>query len=234
MGSLQLPEHIKEITEHETFKFNCHPGVPCFTDCCRQLELALTPYDVVRLSRALHIPTKQFLEEYAVIEWEEGDFFPRVYLGMKDDGRVSCPFVEGKGCTVYSGRPGACRVYPLGRGAFKQDDGSYDAIHVVLREPHCHGFSEPDTQTVAKWTEGQELHTYNSMNDAMLTILQHPDTGRKKPTIEQRALFLDTLYDQDSFRACGKVEDSDQLSDEEFILVAINWLRVQLFGFFKF
>lgn len=234
MGSLQLPEHIKEISDHESFSFNCHPGVACFTDCCRQLELALTPYDVVRLSRKLDIPTKQFLEEYAVIEWEEGDFFPRVYLGMKDDGQVSCPFVSSSGCAVYEGRPGACRTYPLGRGAFQQPDGTYGAFHVVLHEPHCHGFEEPDQQSVEQWTSGQELHVYNSMNDAMITILQHPDTTRKKPTLEQRSLFLDTLYDLDSFRARGKVENSERLSDEEFILVAINWLRVQLFGFFKF
>lgn len=232
--SLQLPEHIKELSEHETFTFNCHPGVPCFNDCCRQLELALTPYDVVRLSRKLEISTKQFLEEYAVIEWEEGDFFPRVYLGMKDDGLVSCPFVEEMGCSVYDGRPGACRTYPLGRGAFKLDDGTFSAMHVVMHEPHCQGFAESDVQSVEKWSTGQEVHVYNTMNDAMITILHHPDTTRRKPTLEQRSLYLDTLYDLDSFRGRGKVENSDRLTDEEFLLVAINWLRVQLFGFFKF
>ncbi|MDA3832658.1 MAG: YkgJ family cysteine cluster protein [Spirochaetales bacterium] len=234
MSHLQLPEHIKEISEHETFTFNCHPGVPCFTDCCRQLELALTPYDVVRLRKALCITTQQFLEDYAVIEWQEGDFFPRVYLGMKDDGQVSCPFVTDQGCTVYDGRPGACRTYPLGRGAYQLDDGSYGAMHVVLHEPHCHGFAEKDIQSVAKWTEGQELHDYNRMNDAMITIFHHPDTLKKNPTLEQRSLNLDTLYDLDTFRTQGKVVDADHLTDEEFILVAINWLRLQLFGFFKF
>ncbi|MDA3972217.1 MAG: YkgJ family cysteine cluster protein [Desulfobulbaceae bacterium] len=234
MGHLQLPEHIKEISDQESFTFNCHPGVACFTDCCHQLELALTPYDVVRLRKKLGITTQQFLGEYGVIEWEEGDFFPRVYLGMQDDGQVSCPFVTDQGCNVYDGRPGPCRTYPLGRGAYQLEDGSYGAMHVVLHEPHCHGFAEKDIQSVAKWTEGQELHEYNRMNDAMIAILHHPDTIKKKPTLEQRSLFLDTLYDLDTFRGRGKIVDADRLTDEEFLLAAINWLKLQLFGFFKF
>lgn len=233
-SAMQLPEHIKELSDHETFNFNCHPGVPCFNECCRQLELALTPYDMVRLSRTLNISTGTFLKEYAVIEWQEGDFFPRVYLGMQDDGRATCPFVQAKGCSVYGGRPGACRTYPLGRGAFQQPDGTYGTMHVVMHEPHCHGFAEEDEQSITSWTTGQDLHGYNNLNDAMITILHHPDTKRKKPTLSQRALFLDTLYDLDSFRSRGKVENNDRLSDEEFLLVAINWLRVQVFGFFEF
>ncbi len=234
MSHVQLPKHIKEISEQDSFTFNCHPGVPCFTNCCRQLELALTPYDVIRLRRHLGITTRQFLEEYAVIEWEAGEFFPRVYLGMKDDGQVSCPFVTGQGCSVYDGRPGPCRTYPLGRGAFQLEDGSYGAMHVVLHEPHCHGFAESDVQSVATWTEGQELHEYNRINDAMITILHHPDTFKTKSSAAQRSLYMDTLYDLDSFREQGKIVDAAHSTDEELILAAINWLRVQLFGFFKF
>ncbi len=234
MSSLQLPEHIKRISDDETFTFNCHPGVPCFTDCCRQLELALTPYDVVRLSRGLKISTNKLLEDYAIVEWQEGEFFPRVYLGMVDDGQVSCPFVQDTGCTVYEDRPGACRIYPLGRGAYKLDDDTYGAMHVIMQEPHCHGFAEADIQSVAKWTEGQELAMYNQTNDAMMTILHHPDTTKKRSTPEQRTLFLDTLYDLDAFRTRDKVENGDTLTDEEFILAAVSWLRLQLFGFFKF
>lgn len=234
MSSLQLPEHIKRISDEETFTFNCHPGVPCFTDCCRQLELALTPYDVARLRKNLNISSQQFLDDYAIIEWEEGEFFPRVYLGMIDDGQVSCPFVGDQGCTVYKDRPGACRIYPLGRGAYQIEEGEYGAMHVVLREPHCLGFNEPDEQSVSTWTKGQELHDYNTINDALITILHHADTTKKKSTAEQRTLFLDTLYDLDVFRTRGKVNNSEKLTDEELLLAAIAWLRLQLFGFFKF
>ncbi len=208
MSSPQLPENIKEITDQEVFQFNCQPGVKCFTDCCRQLELALTPYDVIRLRRHLNITSREFLEQYALVEWQEGDVFANVYLGMVDDGHVSCPFVSDKGCAVYGGRPGACRTYPLGRAAFQQPDGSHGSFHVLLREDHCHGFAEGDEQTIGRWTQGQGLQAYNQMNDAMIAILHNPEVTKGFiPTPEQRDLFINTLYDIDAFRALGRVEN---------------------------
>ncbi len=235
MSSPQLPENVKEIKDQEVFRFNCHPGVQCFTDCCRQLELALSPYDVIRLRRHLGISSREFLDHYALIEWQDGDVFPSVYLGMVDDGHASCPFVSDKGCAVYEGRPGACRTYPLGRAAFQQPNGGLDSFHVVLKEDHCFGFSEADEQTISRWTQGQGLQLYNQMNDAMITILHNPEIAKGfAPSPEQRALFIDSLYDLDAFRATGKVDNCQQLDDENLLLAAINWVRIQLFGFFKF
>ena len=31
------------------FKFKCHKGVKCFTDCCRGIDIMLTPYDMAQL-----------------------------------------------------------------------------------------------------------------------------------------------------------------------------------------
>jgi hypothetical protein len=33
----------------ETFRFACHKDLPCFTKCCNDLKLVLTPYDILRL-----------------------------------------------------------------------------------------------------------------------------------------------------------------------------------------
>ncbi len=55
----QLPEH-QPLEANEVFRFHCHPGISCFTDCCRQLELALTPYDVLRLKRRWGLPRATF------------------------------------------------------------------------------------------------------------------------------------------------------------------------------
>ncbi|MEN8140005.1 MAG: YkgJ family cysteine cluster protein [Thermodesulfobacteriota bacterium] len=231
----QLPENVRQLADDEEFSFACHPGVPCFNQCCRELELALTPYDVLRLCRHLGITTGQFLEQYAVVEDDDQSPFPRVYLAMVDDGRASCPFVSADGCSVYPHRPAPCRTYPLGRAAFHGPDGRPDSFHVIIKEEHCHGFSEDVPQTIASWTAGQGLTEYNRHNDAMLAILQHPDLGRgMQPKPEQRQLFLTCLYDLDDFRGQGRVEQAAELSDEEMLLAAINWLRLQIFGFFKF
>ena len=193
------PEHVRPLTPDETFRFSCHPGVACFTDCCRQLDLALSPYDVLRLSRHLRLAPSTFLDQYAIVEQEEGCAFPQVYLGMVDDGQASCPFVTAAGCRVYADRPGACRTYPLGRGAFTTPDGTRHEMHVLLNEPHCHGFSEGDQQDIATWQNDQDLADYNAMNDEMLPVLHHPRLKDGPPSEEELSIFL-SLYSLDTFR----------------------------------
>jgi hypothetical protein len=194
------PEHVRPLTPDETFRFSCHPGVACFTDCCRQLDLALSPYDVLRLSNHLGLAPSAFLDQYAVVEQTEGCAFPQVFLCMVDDGRASCPFVTASGCSVYADRPGACRTYPLGRGAFTTPDGDRHEMHVLLTEPHCKGFSEGNQQDITAWQKDQDLSFYNAMNDELLAVLQHPDLkDGQQPGAQELELFL-SLYSLDTLR----------------------------------
>ena len=52
----------KALAPHQTFNFQCHAALACFNKCCRNLNLFLYPYDVLRLSRHLEISTDQFIE----------------------------------------------------------------------------------------------------------------------------------------------------------------------------
>ena len=194
------PELVRTLTPDETFRFRCHPGVACFTDCCRELELALSPYDVLRLSSHLGLAPSTFLDKYVLIELAEGSAFPQAYLCMVDDGRASCPFVSPAGCRVYADRPSACRTYPLGRGAFTTEDGKRDEVHVLLTEPHCKGFNENEQQDVSAWQKDQNLATYNAINDELLNILHHPRLKDGNPPDEQEEEIYLFLYSLDTFR----------------------------------
>ena len=229
--TLNLPDHVRKLTSDEKFQFSCHPGVSCFTDCCRELELALSPYDIVRLKNNLQITSGQFLADYCLIECNEQDALPRVYLGMVNDGRASCPFVSEKGCQVYDGRPAACRTYPLGRAAYQEEDGTSKAIFVLLQEPHCHGFAEPFSQDISAWNKDQELQEYNHLNDELMKIIHHPSIKNGAILSQQeQKLFLDTLYDLDAFRASNKIKENSTFKDEELLALAIKWLPNQLFA----
>lgn len=234
----------QKLAPGETFRFHCHPGVPCFTQCCRELDLALTPYDVLRLRAHLGLNTDAFLDRYALLEQEEGMAFPQVFLAMEEDGQQSCPFVSPQGCRVYENRPGACRTYPLGRGAIRTAEGCCRQIHVLLREPHCQGFAASELQDVATWNKNQDLALHNAMNDEVTAILQH-DQVRKgfMPSPEQLAAFLLALYQMDTFRerlldntlapAAGLDEAQlRQLATDDIALLraGIGWLRHVLFG----
>lgn len=76
----------------ENFTFLCGPEAPCFTACCADLNLLLTPYDVLRMKKRLGLSAGEFLGEYTA-PFEEEFVFPLICLKMRDDERRSCPFV---------------------------------------------------------------------------------------------------------------------------------------------
>lgn len=237
-----LPKNIARIGDNEKFSFACHSKVRCFTECCRHLDLALTPYDVLRLKNTLKISSTEFLDKYVIIEQDQEDVFPRFYLTMVDDGRASCVFVTGDGCSVYSNRPGACRAYPMGRASMRKSDNTMEEYYVLLNEEHCQGFTESETQTPLEYCHAQGLDQYNSMNDALIPILQHEKirNGMRLNT-EQIDQFILALYDLDAFRKklfCGTLgaaaltekEKAKLEDDEKLLLFGIEWLKNQLFA----
>lgn len=237
-----LPPCVTRIDRQDSFTFSCHRAVKCFTDCCRMLELALTPYDALRLRKATGLTSGQLLESHIITEQDPGEPFPRFYLTMVDDGRASCVFVTEQGCAVYEHRPAACRAYPLGRAVMRQENGTMEEHFVLMREDHCLGFQEPINQNALMYSKDQELLTYNRFNDAIATILQH-DSIRKGfiPSAKQIDLFILALYNIDSFRALAQNDQLDAvtlspaeknrlLQDEELFLFAVDWLSRQLFA----
>lgn len=201
MSDSKFSEQVFRLQPGEVFSFLCHHRVSCFTHCCRELELALTPYDVLRLRLATELDSAELHERYIIEELTPEDTFPRFYLTMIDDGKASCVFVNDAGCSIYPHRPGACRTYPLGRGTTR-GLGQISEQFVLLREPHCKGFKEKTVQTAKSFMQSQELAPFNKFNDRLTAITQHPQIkeGMRLSTAELE-LFKLALYDLDTFRA---------------------------------
>lgn len=241
---MHFPDNATRLCGKKRFTFNCHPNVACFTECCRELELALSPYDVFRLCKALQMGSTDFIKRYVVVEEDDKGGFPSLYLGMVDDGRGSCPFISEGGCRVYDSRPGPCRAYPVGRGVTLDAAGRVREICVLVHESHCQGFSEPDSQDVAEWFENQGLVEYNAINDEMLSLLQHEKIRQgTRLTEAEKALFILALYRLDEFRKMVASPDfqarylqseeqrSSVLADDVSLLrFGINWLKKVLFS----
>lgn len=229
MEDISLPPNVRRLGDNETFKFSCHPQVVCFTDCCRQLDLALSPYDVLRLRHALNISSAEFLDRYAMVEKTDEDTFPLVFLTMIDDGQASCPFVNEKGCSVYQDRPGACRTYPVGRGACLGKDGQASELFVLLREPHCQGFTNGPEVTINDWLTDQALADYNEFNDLLMTVLHHPRIKEGfKPDDQQQERYLHVLYNLDAFRQESGTDKN--INDQQLLRSAIRLLHDELFS----
>ncbi len=197
----QLPEYVHRIGKDHSFSFACHPQVKCFTDCCRMLELSLTPYDVLRLRQGTGLCSSDVLQRFIIIEQDPGEAFPRLYLTMVDDGKASCVFLGAKGCSIYEHRPGACRTYPLGRAVSRTPTGTEEHF-VMMKEAHCQGFLESVEQTPRSYCIDQQLACYYQFNDLVMGILQHEAIRAGFiPSHQNIELYLLVLYNLDTFRS---------------------------------
>jgi Fe-S-cluster containining protein len=230
----------------ERFAFACHPGVPCFTECCQKLDLTLTPYDILRLSRNLGLSTGQFIEDHTRLDPGRPRDFPRRKLVMAEDGR--CPLVSAAGCRVYPDRPGACRLYPLGRGsAAGEAGGRAREMFFLVREDHCRGFESGPTWTAREWMADQGLDVYHRYNDQWMEIITRHDL-KAAPVSDEEAtrkiqMFNLVSYNLDRFRQFvfhtrfREAFDLDPTEieaaregDEALLELGMKWLRFALFG----
>ncbi len=191
----------RRLTLKSRFKFRCHPGVSCFTECCGKTTIILTPYDILRLKERLGMKSGDFLKAYTRREPHDKSGLPLVLMDMpRFEGR--CPFVRPvTGCIVYSDRPATCRYYPIGQGTLITEEGP-DEFFFYVREPHCLGYEEEEAEwTVASWRADQGVDKYDEMNLEWKTMMlrRGADGG---PVTDERGnnLFYMVMYDLDQFR----------------------------------
>ena len=60
-------EQKKRMTPEHVFTFKCHTVIACFTQCCRDITIVLTPFDILRLKKGLGVSSDEFLEKYTII-----------------------------------------------------------------------------------------------------------------------------------------------------------------------
>jgi uncharacterized protein len=75
-------------------------------NCCRSLDVYLTPDDAQHLADGLFIPLE-------TLEIRHVDHHDAEQVGEWGKfNQTPCPFLSGKLCSVYSRRPETCRTYP--------------------------------------------------------------------------------------------------------------------------
>ena len=235
---------LPELAPGERFRFACHPKVPCFNACCSDLSLMLTPYDVLRLRAQLGLSSRDFIARHALAAQAPDTGFPMLRLRMRDDIPGSpCPFVTREGCSVYPGRPGACRTYPLGRATKTGEAGEVLEQFFVVREPHCKGFEQDADWTSADWLKDQDLKEYNRHNDRYMLLLAQARQRQSRLDQKQANMVFLAGFNLDAFRdflANTRLMDrldmpeeakTAALADESSRLeFAMDWLELALFG----
>ena len=235
-----------ELRDDSTFQFRCHPGIACFNACCKDIDITLTPYDIVRLKRHFGMTSKELVAEYTVPFEMDSDGMPGLKLRTKP-GTTECALLGARGCTVYDDRPVACRYYALGNmGVRRKDERQVEDIYFVVKESHCLGHEERHQQTIAEYRAEQGIEHYDEMNRAWRDIvLKKRSSGPTVGTPSPRSLQLFDMcsYDLDSFRAFIRsdgfrdVFDADDAmlealarDEDKLLAFSMRFLNQVLFG----
>ena len=240
-------EEYPRMDENSKFCFRCHPGVPCFNDCCCDVNIFLTPYDIVRLKNKLGMTSDEFIKKYTLTPFDQNLKYPVLLLKMDETEKKACPLVSEKGCTVYSDRPWACRMYPLGMASpdEKSSQGAEEKFFFLLKEDVCKGFDENNEMNVKGWIEDQEIELYNKMGEGFKQITLHPffQNPDSEPSPQKLEMFFMVCYNIDKFKEfvfessfLEKFDvDADRVEkmrndDAALLDFGYDWLKFSIFG----
>ncbi|MEJ2420194.1 MAG: YkgJ family cysteine cluster protein [Acidobacteriota bacterium] len=231
------------LSRDDRFTFHCGPDMDCFNACCRDVSIVLTPYDVLRMKRALRLDSSEFLRRYTMVPFTKEQKIPVVLLKMEGEAK-QCPFVTEEGCGIYAHRPWACRMYPLGYAEPDNPNPEDRAFHFLLKEDICHGHGCGKAFTIREWIENQGIETYDMMGASFKELMLHEFWSREEELApEKMDMYYMALYDLDRFRRFVfesrflELFDVDEMraevmktDDTELLEFAVQWLRFSLFG----
>ncbi|MBF0191787.1 MAG: YkgJ family cysteine cluster protein [Magnetococcales bacterium] len=246
-----MPREVRNILQpvrmegDSSFQFRCHSQIDCFNTCCSNIEIMLTPYDILRLRKRLQISAEAFLYEYATPYTLTKGQLP-VPLVRLDPETGKCPFNTPEGCSVYEDRPVTCRYYPIGLALMhKQNSKGNEAFYYLIKESFCHGHQENQNWTIDSWREDQGSDGYDERNQGWMDlILKRRSAGDEVNTsLQLSEFFYMASTNPDEFRRfvfessfLKRFDLSEETierlrTDDEAVLeFAFDWLKTILFG----
>jgi Fe-S-cluster containining protein len=242
-GSPVMPEMLEG---DKVIQFQCRKGIDCWNACCSNIDISLTPVDILRLSRRLGISTTEFLMQYTFPYEIEPNGIAGVKFKPVENGSA-CQFMRPEGCDVYTDRPTACRYYPVALLSMRRSDEFTDRnAYALVKEAHCHGHNEPRQLTIEEYRKEQGLVEYDELGRGWRQlVLKKKSSGPVVGTPSKRSLQLWFMacYDLDRFRdfiastAFNEAYDIpwDEMqkilsTDDELMLFAFRFLRQTMFG----
>ena len=237
----------RRIKDNEPFSFRCYPGIGCYNLCCRNLNLFLYPYDILRLKNGLGISSDEFLDRYVDVVLRSGNFFPDVLLRMSENREKTCPFLMDSGCSVYPDRPDTCRTFPVEQGVLFDAAGKKDAVVHFFRPPDfCQGQHEDQEWTVTTWEQDQDAERYHRMTirwGQLKRLFQADPWGPEGPEGKRAKMAFMATYNIDRFREFVfnssflkryKVKQAVlkkiKTNDGELLKFGMDWVKLFLWG----
>jgi hypothetical protein len=221
----------------KTIRFECRKGISCWNACCSNIDISLTPYDILRLKNRFNIGSGEFLKQYTVPYEMEQNSIAGVKLRPVEGG-TACQFMRPEGCSVYEDRPTACRYYPVALLSMrKQDEYTDSASYALVEEAHCLGHQEPRPITINDYRKEQGVEMYDELARGWRQlILKKKSSGPSigSPSKRSLELFFMVCYDLDRFSqfvASEGFSNIYDIPDEEMKNILLDDATLMQFGF---
>jgi uncharacterized protein len=242
-ASLDKEPDQESLSPDSSFRFHCHAGLTCFNRCCRTPTILLSPYDILRLTRHLGMASGEFLRRYTRRIIEARSQLPLIFIDFFRSPPGGCPFLGESGCTVYSQRPAACRLFPITMGSRLTPSGVEDH-YFCRRLDYCQGFAGDLCWTLDSWKADQGFEEYDQGRREWLEIILRQGLAGSLPDeARMQELFAAIAYDPDEFKrrlgepaflqALNLADEPvayQELSDSALLKLACRCLRAILFG----
>jgi len=237
----------RRLTAGDTFNFRCHPEIACFNRCCRNLNLFLYPYDVMRLKHHLGINSDEFIDRHVDVVLRDGHHFPEVLLRMADNDQRTCPFLIDAGCRVYADRPDTCRTFPVEQGAlFNAAGGKSTLMHFFRPPDFCLGAQESQQWTIHSWAQDQDAELYHQMTlrwAEIRRLFQNDPWGSEGPHGAKAKMAFMAAYNLDRFREFlfdssffkryhvkPDLKKKLRVNDKALLLFGFEWIKFFVWG----
>ena len=217
-----------KLNSNTSFTFSCK----LCGNCCKEMLIRLTPFDILNLAAGLNLPTYDFIEDYVV--FLKAPNIPWFIAALKHVKKGECLFRQGKKCKVHPYRPLPCRLFPVGR----TDEG-----FILQKTAYCKGHNSNQEYNLADWLKEAGADPYLKMSQEyyqfMLKIADKYDLeklGSKKSKMFYKLLFdfdsaslestISLSQEEDKVRFCFQMAEwfleytsEQELSDQEFLNV---------------
>lgn len=237
----------RRLGPNDTFSFRCHPDIDCFNRCCRNLNLFLYPYDVIRLKKNRGVSSDEIIDRYVDVVMRKGNFFPDVLLRMAENEEKTCPFLREAGCLVYPDRPDACRSFPLEFGMlYRQEDRQPEKICFFKPPAFCSGPKEAALWTMDAWVEDQQADPFHRMTARWAEVKQRfrinpwGPAGMENPKAKMAFMaaynvdkFRDFVFGSSflkRFKVTAAVSKKIKRSDTALMMLGFSWIDLFVWG----
>ncbi len=142
--------------------------------CCHGKLVSLNPWELACMAKAKEMTPKEFRDSFC----DFGGIRLRFDGDMDWKGQSACSqYIPDFGCSIHSGRPLVCRLYPLGR---QKQHGKGQYIYEGKEFPCLEECSEvvglPQV-SVADYIDGQGARDFEIAQDQYLEVMQNLADG---------------------------------------------------------